>query len=81
MPCCGGVAVRPLKSRAAWRSIQSELSLLSADTQKRLAAGTDDARRTVLAKLEAKARDLRKAGSKVEAEQIERLALLIREGK
>ena len=69
------------KTRAAWRSIQSEVSLLSADTQKRLAAGTDDARRTVLTKLEAKSRDLRKAGSKTEAEQMERLAALIREGK
>jgi hypothetical protein len=69
------------KTRAAWRSILSELSVLSADTQKRLAAGTDDARRTVLTKLETKARDLRKAGSKAEAEQMERLAALIREGK
>jgi len=69
------------KARAAWRSVQSELALLSADTKKRLAAGTDDARRTLLTRLEAKARELRKAGSKAEAEQIERLAALIREGK
>jgi hypothetical protein len=65
------------KARTAWRSVQSELSQLSSDTQKRLAAGTDDARRTVLAKLEAKTRGLRKEGNKTEAEQLERLAELI----
>ena len=69
------------KSRTAWRSVQTELTRLSSETKTRLAAGTDDARRTVLTKLEAKARELRKDGNKAEAADLERLADLIRQEK
>jgi hypothetical protein len=69
------------KTRAAWRSVQEELSSLSSDTRKRLVAGTDDARRTVLEKLDARARALRKEGSKAEAAKLDRLGELIREQK
>ena len=44
------------KARDAWQSVQSDLAKLSADTRTRLAAGTDDARRIVVAKLQAKDR-------------------------
>ncbi|MEO6785240.1 MAG: hypothetical protein ABI318_03815, partial [Chthoniobacteraceae bacterium] len=43
------------KARAAWQSVESELGHLSASARAHLAAGTDDARRTVVAKLEARA--------------------------
>jgi len=69
------------KARAAWQSVQDELSSLSADTRERLVAGTDDARRTVLEKLDTRARNLRKEGSKAEAAKLDRLAALIREQK
>lgn len=64
-------------ARDAWHAVESELSRLSPDTRTRLAAGTDDARRIVLAKLEAKARELRKQGNTEGAEQIARLAELM----
>ncbi len=69
------------KARDAWQSVQSELAKLSADTRTRLAAGTDDARRIVVAKLEARAQKLRKEGSTAEAEQIARLAALVEKQK
>ena len=65
------------KARDAWKSVESELGHLSASARARLAAGTDDARRSVQAKLEAKARELRKEGSSVESEQIAHLAELV----
>jgi hypothetical protein len=69
------------KARDAWQAVESELSQLSADARSRLSAGTDDARRTLVAKLEAKARELRKSGSKAEADQIARVADLVRQQK
>ena len=65
------------KAQAAWQSVQAELGHLSASARERLAAGTDNARRNVQAKLEAKARELRKEGSSTEADQIAHLAELI----
>ena len=65
------------KARDAWQSVQSELAHLSASARERLAAGTDGARRNVQAKLEAKARELRKEGSSMEADQIAHLAELM----
>jgi hypothetical protein len=62
------------KAREAWESVQAELGHLSATAREHLAAGTDSALRTVQAKLEAKARELRKDGNSAEAEQIARLA-------
>ena len=69
------------KARDAWKSVQSDLAKLSADARARLAAGTDDARRIVVAKLQAKAQKLRKEGSSAEAEQIARLAALMESQK
>ncbi len=69
------------KARAAWQSVESELAHLSASARAHLAAGTDDARRTVVAKLEARAQKLRKEGNSVEAEQISRFAALMSEQK
>ncbi len=65
------------KAKAAWQSIEGELAHLSASARERLAAGTDSARRSVQAKLEAKSRELRKEGSTLEADQISRLAELM----
>lgn len=62
------------KAREAWLSVQTELGHLSATAREHLAAGTDSARRKVQEKLEAKVRELRKAGSTAEAEEIARLA-------
>jgi hypothetical protein len=69
------------KARDAWQSVESELSHLSADARSRLAAGTDDARRILVAKLEAKAQKLRKEGSTSEADQLARLSDLVRQQK
>jgi hypothetical protein len=69
------------KARDAWQAVQSELGKLSADAHARIAAGTDDARRMVVAKLEASAQKLRKEGSKAEAEQVARLAALVQAQK
>jgi hypothetical protein len=65
------------KAQEAWKSVESELAHLSATARERLAAGTDSARRNVQAKLEAKARELRKEGSSSEADQIAHLAELM----
>lgn len=65
------------KAQAAWQSLQAELGHLSASAREKLAAGTDSARRTVQAKIEAKARELRKEGSGIEAEQLAHLAELM----
>ncbi|MEO6741718.1 MAG: hypothetical protein ABIP20_15855, partial [Chthoniobacteraceae bacterium] len=65
------------KAQIAWQSVQAELGHLSASARERLAAGTDSARRNVQAKLEAKARELRKEGSSAEADQIAHLAELM----
>jgi len=65
------------KSRAAWRSVEAELATLSANGRAHLAAGTDEARRSVVSKLEARAQELRKAGNRAEAEQLDRLAARI----
>ena len=69
------------KARDAWQSVQSELAKLSTDARSRLSAGTDDARRIVVAKLEAKAQKFRKEGKSAEAEQIARLAALVESQK
>jgi len=69
------------KARDAWQSVESELSHLSADARARFAAGTDDARRILVAKLEAKAQKLRKEGSHAEADQLARFADLVRQQK
>lgn len=61
------------KAQAAWEAVQSELSHVSAGARGRLAAGTDDARRSLAARLESKAAELRKAGNKAEAEELLRL--------
>ena len=69
------------KARDAWQSVEAELSQLSAEARSRLAAGTDDARRILVAKLEAKAQKLRKEGSAAEADQLARFADLVRQQK
>ena len=69
------------KARDAWQAVQSELAKLSTDARSRLAAGTDDARRIVVAKLEARAQKLRKEGSSAEADQIARFAKLVESQK
>ena len=69
------------KARDAWQSVQAELAKLSTDARSRLSAGTDDARRIVVAKLEAKAQKLRKEGSAAEAGQVARLAALVEKQK
>ena len=69
------------KARDAWQDVQSDLGKLSANARSRLAAGTDDARRILVAKLEARAQKLRKEGSTAEAEQITRLAALVEKQK
>lgn len=69
------------KARDAWQAVQTELGKLSADTRARLSAGTDDARRIVVAKLEARAQKLRKEGNTKEADQITRLAALVEKQK
>ena len=69
------------KARDAWQAVQVELAKLSTDARARLAAGTDDARRVVIAKLEARAQKLRKEGSSAEAGQIARLAALMEKQK
>jgi hypothetical protein len=70
-----------LKARAAWQSVESELATLSASGRAHLAAGTDEARRSVVAKLEARVRELRKEGNNSDAEQLKRLAGRIAELK
>ncbi len=65
------------KARDAWQVVQAELAKLSGEARTRLSAGTDDARRVVVAKLEAHAQKLRKEGSSAEAAQIVRLAELV----
>ena len=69
------------KARDAWKSVQAELAKLSTDARSRLSAGTDDARRVVVAKLEARAQKLRKEGSTAEAEQVARLAAMMQAQK
>jgi hypothetical protein len=69
------------KARAAWHSVESELAALSASGRAHLAAGTDEARRSVVAKLEARVRELRKEGNNSDAEQLNRLARRIAELK
>lgn len=61
------------RARAAWQSVQSELSHLSSEARARLSAGTDDARRSLSAMLDNKAAEMRKTGSKSEAEELLRL--------
>ena len=61
------------KAQAAWQSVQKELSHVSAETRARLSAGTDDARKSLSAMLEAKAAEMRKTGGKSEAEELLRL--------
>ena len=61
------------KAQSAWESVQSELSHASSEARGRLSAGTDDVRRTLTAKLESKAAELRKAGNKTDAEELLRL--------
>ena len=68
-------------ARDAWKHVETELSRLSDDARHRLAAGTDDARRTVLARIHDHARDLRRGGHKAEAAQLDRLADLIGQEK
>ena len=46
---------------------------MSAETRARLSAGTDDARKSLSAMLEAKAAEMRKTGGKSEAEELLRL--------
>ena len=65
------------KAQSAWQSVQSELSHASAEARARLSAGTDDARRSLAAKLEAKAAELRKAGSRTEADELLRLREMV----
>ena len=65
------------KARDAWQEVQSELGKLPANARSRLSAGTDDARRILVAKLEARAQKLRQEGSTAEADQIARLAKLV----
>ena len=69
------------KARDAWQAVQAELAKLSTDARARLSAGTDDARRIVVAKLEAKAQKLRKEGNTAEAEQVARFAALVQTQK
>ena len=69
------------KARDAWLAVQAELAKLSTDARSRLSAGTDDARRVVVAKLEARAQKLRKEGSTAEAEQIARFAAMMQAQK
>lgn len=69
------------KARDAWKTVQAELGKLSGDARARLSAGTDDARRVVVAKLEAHAQKLRKEGSTAEAGQVARLAALVEQQK
>ncbi len=69
------------KAREAWQSVETELSQLSADARSRLAAGTDDARRILVAKLETRAQKLRREGSAVESDQLARFADLLRQQK
>ncbi len=69
------------KARDAWQAVQAELAKLSTDARSRLSAGTDDARRVVVAKLEAHAQKLRKEGSTAEAEQMARFAAMMEKQK
>ena len=69
------------KARDAWQSVQAELAKLPATTRTRLAAGTDDARRIAIAKIEARVQKLRKEGNVDEAAQLTRLVELLREQK
>ena len=69
------------KARDTWQAVQSELSKLSKDARSRFSAGTDDARRILMAKLDARAQKLRKEGNAEEAEQIARLAVLLEKQK
>ena len=69
------------KARDAWQAVQAELAKLSTDARSRLSAGTDDARRIVVAKLEARAQKLRKEGSTAEAEQVAHFAALVEKQK
>ena len=69
------------KARDAWQDVQSEIAKLSTKARSRFAAGTDDARRIVVAKLEARAQKLRKEGGSAEAEQIARFAALVEKQK
>lgn len=64
-------------ARDAWQSLQEELSHLSEAARARLAAGTDDARHSLVGKLDARAQKLAKEGKAAEAEQVSRLATLI----
>ena len=69
------------KARAAWQSVESELASLSVSGRAHLAVGTDEARRSVVVKLETRAQKLRKEGSSAEAEQLTRLAARISDQK
>ncbi|MEQ1854333.1 MAG: hypothetical protein ABMA01_22410 [Chthoniobacteraceae bacterium] len=61
------------RSQAAWKAIQAEFSTLSADARKRVAKTGEEARRALIARLEAKATDLRKSGNATEADELLRL--------
>jgi hypothetical protein len=65
------------ESRAAWHSIQSEFAMLSSEARSRIAKGGEDARRTVLERIDAKVRELRKAGKADEAGELLRLRELV----
>lgn len=61
------------KSQDAWKSLLTDLSHLSRDSRARLAVGADDARRSLLAKLDTKAAELRKTRHNTEAAELLRL--------
>jgi hypothetical protein len=61
------------RSQAAWEAIQTEFSTLSAAARKRVAKTGEEARRALIARLEAKAADLRKSGNATEADELLRL--------
>jgi len=59
------------KAKAAWHSVEAEVS--HHFSENRITAGVEDSRRLLLAKLQAKAAELRKRGHKSDAEQLVRL--------
>jgi hypothetical protein len=71
-----GLANRALESpaaKSAWKAIQTELPRVAGDVRERLAAGGDQARKTIANRLEAKAAELRKAGKRDSADELMQL--------
>jgi hypothetical protein len=71
-----GLAARTLESteaKSAWADLQRELTRLTGAARERLRKGGDEARTTIAQRLDAHAAELRRAGKKSAAAELDRL--------